>query len=173
MKYHHGTDKNFDKFNIDIAQEYKDFGKGIYLAEGEWHAQKIAKRKNGRHAFVRIYDFDIKDMKKNFKVKIFKKDNNDWLKFVLLNRNKIISPEYDVVFGSTADADAQNKLESFYRKHKHKKPSHKDYDALRKDLQTNNFPKQICITSQVALDYLEEHFIGIYDMNESASSYEE
>ena len=71
MKYYHGTDKLFNKFDLNKAQEYKDFGRGIYLSINEKHAQKIALKKHGEHACIRIYDFSIKDIYNEFNIKIF------------------------------------------------------------------------------------------------------
>ena len=165
MRYYHGTDKDFEKFDLAVAQNYKDFGKGVYLAKDRKHAEAIAKKKNGKHAFVRIYDLNIEDMRSVLKVKVFKKTSLDWVKFVLVNRNEIIHTDYDVVVGATADAKAQDLLEEFYHKHKNVNPSVKEYRELISKLAVYRYSTQICLLTQSAVDYVERQYVDNVDIN--------
>lgn len=165
MRYYHGTDKVFREFDIAFALEYKDFGTGIYLAQEEWHAEAIAKRKNKQHAFVRVYDLDIAELKSTFNVKEFKKAKIPWVKFVLQNRNEIVPPKYDIVIGATADARAQDILENFYYRFRKREPSQKEYKQLITDLQVYNYPTQMCLLTQRAVDYVNKHCIKVIDKN--------
>ena len=88
--------------------------------------------KKWRTPYIMEYDVNTDDMRNILKVKEFKKTSEPWLKFVLLNRNKLIQSEYDVVIGATADAAAQAEIESFYRYHKNRKPSKKEYRFISK-----------------------------------------
>ena len=63
MQYYHGTDKTFRNFDLSKARNYKDFGIGIYLSEEFWHAESVAKKRNGMHDT----DISIDDTVKNFK----------------------------------------------------------------------------------------------------------
>lgn len=153
MRYYHGTSENFREFNLEKAENYKDFGKGIYLSEQYWHAESIAKRRNKAHAYIMIYDLNIYEMRKQLKVKEFKKASISWVDFVMLNRNRIIHTEYDVVIGATADASAQKLLEDFYNSHRKKKATRKEYRELIARLAICKYPRQICLLSQKALDY--------------------
>ena len=166
MTYYHGTDKDFRKFSLNEAQEYKDFGKGIYLSVSAWHAEKIAMKKNGEHAYVRKYNFDIEGMKEKFNIKEFRKGDIRWVKFVIQNRNTIVQHDYDLIIGPTADAAAQELMEHFYRTYKHRKPGRKDYAELISKLQIFNYPEQVCIVTQNALDYIEQRYMGIYDLRD-------
>lgn len=158
MQYYHGTDKSFRHFDLSKAGNYKDFGIGVYLSEEFWHAESVAKKRNGEHAYVMEYDVNIDETRKILKVKEFKKTSEPWLKFVLLNRNTLIQSEYDIVIGATADAAAQAEIEKFYRFHKNRKPTKKEYRDLIVRLATNKYPKQICLCSQKAVDYFNTRY---------------
>lgn len=158
MQYYHGTDKSFRNFDLSKAENYKDFGIGVYLSEEFWHAESVAKKRNGEHAYVMEYNVNIEEMRKVLKVKEFKKTSEPWLKFVLLNRNTLIKSEYDAVIGATADAAAQTEIEKFYRNHKNRKPSKKEYRDLLVRLAVHKYPKQICLLSQKAVDYFDKKY---------------
>lgn len=55
MKYYHGTDNDFNQFDLNKAVAYKDFGSGMYLAREQWHAESIAIGKHGFNAYVKVY----------------------------------------------------------------------------------------------------------------------
>lgn len=167
MIYYHGTPDSFRKFDLNKASDYKDFGKGIYLSQEEWHATSIAKRRNKDHAYVMKYDIDIKEMRKVLKVREFKKMSIDWIKFVLLNRNQIIHTEYDVIIGGTADAAAQSILEQFYRfwRNRGGNIGRKQYRELIVQLAPNKYPIQMCLLTQKAVDYVNDRYIDREDKN--------
>lgn len=160
MIYYHGTPQYFRNFDIKKSLDYKDFGRGMYLSEKYWHAESIAKKRNAEHAYVMEYDLNIDEMRKILKVKEFKKVSIPWVKFVLLNRNKILQPEYDVVIGATADAAAQDILERFYHNHKKREPSIKEYKELIADLSVHKYPKQICLLTEKAIEYVNSRLVN-------------
>lgn len=164
MRYYHGTDKSFRHFDLSKAGNYKDFGVGVYLSEKSWHAESVAKKRNGEHAYIMEYDVNTDEMRKLLKVKEFKKASEPWLKFILFNRNTVIQPEYDVVIGATADAAAQEEIERFYRFHKNRKPTKKEYRDLLARLATSKYPKQICLLSQKAVDYFNKKYLQTYKL---------
>lgn len=164
MRYYHGTNKSFRYFDLGKARSYKDFGAGAYLSEEFWHAELVAKKRNDQHAYVMEYDVNIDDMRKVLKVKEFKKTSESWLKFVLFNRNTLIQSGYDVVIGATADAAAQAEIEKFYRCHRNRKPTKKEYRDLIVRLATNKYPKQVCLLSQRAVDYFDANYIGTHTL---------
>ena len=159
MKYYHGTNKDYDNFNIDLAMIYKDFGRGMYLAKEKWHAESIALGKNGTHAYIRVYDIDFTKLRTVLNIKEFKKASTPWIKYVIENRNKIVNPQFDVVIGATADAAAQKEIESFYRKYRHKDASRKDYRDLMSRLDVYKYPTQVALLTQKAIDYAEQNYI--------------
>lgn len=55
MIYYHGTNVYFEEFDLSKSGIYKDFGRGIYLSEGQKHAADVAIWKNGNmHMFSSI-----------------------------------------------------------------------------------------------------------------------
>ena len=159
MEYYHGTDKNFDFFDLNAALIYKDFGRGMYLAQEYWHAEAIALGKNGEHAYVRVYEINSDDMRKYLSVKLFKKKSINWVKYIIENRSKVLVPEYDVVEGITADSDAQDKIETFCRTHKTRVPSIKEYKELISKLRPDVYPIQMALLTQRAIDYVEKQYV--------------
>lgn len=167
MKYYHGTPVSFDNFSMSEAKDYKDFGKGFYLAKTFKHASDNARKHNAGSAFVRVYDIDVEDMRKCLMVKEFKKPNRSWLDFVLLNRNSIVAPAYDIVIGPTVDSsNVQQKMEIFYRRMRVSSLGRKDYQEFIKSLAPYNFPAQMCCLTQTAVDYVERFFVEAIDIFE-------
>ncbi len=164
MQYYHGTDKAFRNFDLGKAGNYKDFGMGVYLSEEFWHAETVAKKRNGEHAYVMEYDVNIDEMRKTLKVKEFKKTSETWVKFVLHNRNALIQSEYDVIIGATADANAQTEIEKFYRFHKNRQPTKKEYRELIVRLAVHKYPKQVCLRSQRAVDYFDKKYLETHKL---------
>lgn len=160
MVYYHGTDKDFKNFELEFAQDHKDFGAGIYLSEKSSHAEAIARRRNSTNSYIRAYELDINEMRGLFRVKEFKKPSIDWAKFVLVNRNTAVVSGYDIVIGPTADADAQKLLEKFYNTHRSRKATIKEYNELRAQLMAYRYPRQMCILSNRALSYVNNRYIG-------------
>lgn len=158
MKYYHGTDKYFKELRLPTEKSYKDFGVGVYLAETEIHARKVAFWKRGMHAYVYSYQVNITEIKKSFKVKVFNRVSIEWLKYIIKNRTEYTGYDYAAVIGPTADADAQEIIEKFIKDHT--KPTLDDYKKLQDDLKTNVYKTQICIKSQQLLDIFNKSRIG-------------
>lgn len=110
--YHGTTSKHFDSLqegvNIDLCQEYTDFGKGFYLTsnfiQASKHAEKRAKLE-GEEPIVFIYVLDISRLKKEYNGYILHKMDLEWAKFIYNNRSKkqCFTHRYDYVFGGVAD----------------------------------------------------------------------
>lgn len=167
MLYYHGTDMNFNSFDLSFAKELKDFGQGIYLSQKEWHAEAVALGKNSQYAYIRVYDLDIKYVRDNFNYKEFKKAQKPWVKFILENRNLITrNNNYDVVVGATADSKAQSLIEEFYRRFRrlNREPSKKEYNELISSLAVYNYPTQMCILTQNALNYVNNSLIEVKEI---------
>ena len=154
MKYYHGTDKYFKNFEFPSQKLYRDFGYGIYISESEIHARKVAYWKRGVHAYVYTYQVNITEIRKYFNVKEFKTASIEWLKYIIENRTKFLQTNYDMVIGPTADAKAQDIIQSFISKNK--EPSLENYKELQKDLKTSVYGTQICIKSQGLLNLFNQ-----------------
>lgn len=159
MEYYHGTDNSFNHFDLGLSVTFKDFGSGMYLAKDYDHAESVALGKNGLHAYVYVYDISIEKMRKSFRVLEFKKVSMNWVKFILTNRTIAMNSEYDIVIGPTADARAQDEIEKFYRRHKTRKPTIKEYKQLISKLHPYVYSTQIALLTQSAVDYVEDHYI--------------
>ncbi len=166
MLLYHGTDKDYRKFALNEAKNYKDFGKGIYLTADKTHAEKIARKHNTSVYYVRVYDVNIKDLEGLMNIHTFRKVSISWVKYVLKNRNEIVIPEYDVVIGATADAKAQDLLEKFYRRHKSKEATQKEYKELIKSLSVNVYPIQYCLLTPKAVKFFNQNCVKVIKYGE-------
>lgn len=155
MLYYHGTDKDFDQFDLNMALPQKDFGAGMYLSQEQWHAERVARAKNGEHVYIRVYDVNMEELRRHLNVRVFKKTSVDWVKYVEINRNSIVDSPYDIVIGATADAAAQKTLEAFHRKHRTRTASPKEYRELISSLSVHRYPIQMAALTQKAINYLE------------------
>ncbi|MDR0618713.1 MAG: DUF3990 domain-containing protein [Bacteroidales bacterium] len=105
MRLYHGTNCNFDKINLSVSHNKRDFGKGFYLTtdrtQAEEWAGKMMDRYGGDGIFVYEYEWNEKSP---LKYKSFEHAAKDWLLFVKENRIKGgIQHNYDVVRGKVAD----------------------------------------------------------------------
>lgn len=108
MKLHHGTNIDFGEIQLSKCLPYKDFGRGFYLTPSKRRARlraldKIDKEHQGVPTII-SYDFDEAELD-NLNVLRFEKCDQQWLDFILKNRNrKTYQPhDYDVVIGPVAD----------------------------------------------------------------------
>lgn len=105
----HGSVYDINEIDIEKGKGYKDFGKGFYATSVKSHAESIARRNKRilevREAKIRqrnpkykakVYqayrynlEFDDSCIKapKDLKVKVFKKADREWVRFVLMNRD--------------------------------------------------------------------------------------
>jgi len=108
MKLYHGTNIDFGEILLSKCLPYKDFGRGFYLTPSKRRARlramdKIDKEHVGIPTII-SYDFDDAELA-NLNVLRFEKCNQQWLDFILKNRNKkAYQPhDYDIVIGPVAD----------------------------------------------------------------------
>ncbi len=160
MIYYHGTDKYFKNFILPNEQSYKDFGMGVYLAESEEHARKVAYWKKGINAYIYAYKVNITNIKKQFNVKEFRTISIEWVKYIVYNRTNYGGNDYDLIIGPTADAKAQQVVECFIRKYRN--PTDKNYKELQEALMPvlhngiKGYGTQLCIKSQILLDVFNQ-----------------
>lgn len=150
MKYYHGTDRYFEKFQFPTQRAYKDFGFGIYLSDSEPHARSVAYWKRGAHVFVYTYQVNITDIKRHFHVREFKSASLEWLKYIIANRTIYLQDTCDLVIGPTADMATHGLIQDFIKNHPY--PSLNDYKELKEALMVDKYGNQICIKSQALLD---------------------
>ncbi len=111
-----------DKIDLSRCKPNKDFGKGFYVTKFRNHAEDWAKvigEKYGTGGVVSEFEFSENDFTKFIcKIKRFDTYNEEWLDFVVENRNKnseVTTHDYDIVMGLVADDKVQNTLRLYLK----------------------------------------------------------
>ena len=106
MKVYHGSHIKIDKIDLSKCKPNKDFGRGFYVTKFRNHAEIWAKIIGERYetdGFVSEFEFSENDFTKSIcKIKHFDAYDEEWLDFVVANRDKngkIPAHDYDVVIG--------------------------------------------------------------------------
>lgn len=106
MLLFHGSDIRVEKPNVKYSRANLDFGEGFYLTTIKAQAINWAIRKaifSKTTPVLNIYEID-EDVFKNYSVRIFEKESDEWLEFVVVNRRgENTCTSYDVVYGPVAD----------------------------------------------------------------------
>lgn len=118
MKVYHGSYTVIEEIDLSEAIPNKDFGKGFYVTKFRQHAESWAKVIGGKHktkGFVTEFIFyDTEFTERLCKVKHFDAYNEEWLDFVVENRNPFGKMhDYDIVEGPVADDKVQNRINIF------------------------------------------------------------
>lgn len=105
---YHGGDSIIKNPEIRESTRTLDFGKGFYLTSSEkqasdWVIRKL-ERIGQKKGFVNLYDFLEEDAKSNLNVKVFKNPSDEWLDFVMSNRQiPYFTHDFDIVIGPVAN----------------------------------------------------------------------
>lgn len=118
---YHGTVTKFNKVNLSHGHDYKDFGKGFYLAysykQSEGIVRKLCKIKHATSGVIYSYTVNqeaFMQLYREKRVLIFNDANSDWLLFVNKSRHtRGTWHSYDVVIGPTADDEAKLLIDNF------------------------------------------------------------
>jgi hypothetical protein len=153
MKVYHGSYMKVDKIDLSKSKPNKDFGKGFYVTKFHNHAEEWAEvigEKYGTSGFVSEFEFSENDFTKSIcNIKHFDFYNEDWLDFVVKNRDKnseISAHNYDIIIGPVANDKVQNTLrlylkgkiskEKFLKMLTHHEETHQICFCTLKSLQT-------------------------------------
>lgn len=161
MKVYHGSHTKIDTIDLTKSKANKDFGRGFYVTKYLSHAESWAKiigDKNGTLGFVTTFEFDENDFTKSIcKIKHFDSYSEEWLDFIVANRNKKgnFSHDYDIVIGPVADDKVQKTLRFYLNG---------QFEKLKflKMLEHHEETHQICfctLNSLQTIDKIEEHSI--------------
>lgn len=125
---YHGTAEKIQKVDVLKGKNYKDFGKGFYMAVSKQQAvgmmhkkyrEALLRRPNAEKGRFQEILYEIKidcEYAKTLKIKEFKTADEDWLDFILMCREQGGLPhDYDIVIGPTADDDTMVCLNSYWR----------------------------------------------------------
>ena len=121
MKLYHGSYIMVKEIDLSKGERYRDFGRGFYTTKFRLQAESWAKRigtKHGNSGFVTEFEFNetFFDPSRKYNVLRFDGYTNEWLDFVVLNRDdKFIEQrhDYDIVEGPVADDKIQFRLRQF------------------------------------------------------------
>ncbi len=175
----HGTVYDIDEIDVTRGKGYKDFGKGFYATPVKSHAENIARRNKRileiREAKIqqrnlkykakiyRAYRYNLEfddsciDDPKDLKVKVFKEADREWVQFILKNRASDSSVhDYDIVIGPTADENTVTIINSYKEELAVADQADEVLDALIKELEPENLPKQYFFGTEAAIKKL--HF---------------
>ncbi|GAP73444.1 DUF3990 domain-containing protein [Candidatus Symbiothrix dinenymphae] len=156
MQVYHGSYMLIDSVDLDYCKDNKDFGKGFYVTKFRKQAEdwaEIIGKKHKTESVVTEFTFNERAFTdKSFKVLRFSEYNDEWLDFIVLNRNTATAAsqhDYDIVEGPVADDKITRTID--------------DYLAgaiLRADflqmLKHHTETHQICFCTTSALLFLEQ-----------------
>lgn len=175
----HGSVYDINEIDVEKGKGYKDFGKGFYATSVKSHAENIARRNKRilevREAKIRqrnpkykakvyqAYRYNLEfddsciESPKDLKVKVFKEADREWVRFVLMNRNSDSNNhDYDIVIGPTADENTVTIINAYREELISNNYSDEILDALIKELEPENLPKQYFFGTTHAIKML--HF---------------
>jgi len=115
MKVYHGSYIEVSVIDLSKCELGRDFGKAFYVTRLREQAEAWAKRKGRVHnsdGFVTEYTFYENAYKKcNLNVLHFDNYNEEWLDFIVKNRNpNASSHNYDIVEGPVANDDITQRI---------------------------------------------------------------
>lgn len=174
---YHGTIYDIKEIDVTQGKGYKDFGKGFYATSVKCHADNIARRNKSsmllkeskikkrnpkyRGGTFQAYRYNLEfddrclDEPEGLKVKVFKEADREWVRFILQNRESDAKlHDYDIVIGPTADENTVTVINIYREAIKEAKDSDEVLDALIKDLEPENLPKQYYFGTNKAIQKL-------------------
>lgn len=174
---YHGSIYDIDAIDITKGKGYKDFGKGFYATSVKWHADSIAirnkriteirqekiKQRNPQYK-IKVYqayrynlEFDdaCLDNPGELKIKVFQRADREWVRFILQNRESAESiHDYDIVIGPTADENTVTVINSYKEELIATDYADDLLDALIRELEPENLPKQYFFGTPAAVQKL-------------------
>jgi predicted AlkP superfamily phosphohydrolase/phosphomutase len=174
MEVYHGSYTKIDKIDLAKGQLNRDFGQGFYVTKFRKHAESWAEIIGGKYetqGFVTEFTYyDTAFTERLCKVKHFEKYDEEWLDFIVLNRNPfspIPAHDYDIVEGPVADDKVQFRLTKYLQGQIEK-------SAFLKELTYHETTHQICFCTMRALlclDHNDKTFaLKIADISETILS---
>lgn len=107
MILYHGSNIAISEIDLEKSRPFKDFGKGFYLSDVESQAEEMAKFKVlifGGEPIVTKFLFDLCELQSSgLRILTFDDYSEEWLDFVIANREGRETEFYDFVYGPIAD----------------------------------------------------------------------
>lgn len=154
MIIYHGGFSEIQKPQILEPKRTLDFGSGFYATTSFEQAKKWAVTKKDRfhfqNAIVNQYEFDKSILQTaELNCKIFEKADEEWLDFVVSNRQNInFSYDYDIVFGAVANDNVYASINLYEQGFLGKK-------ELLEELMAWKYVDQFCFHTEKSLKYLQ------------------
>jgi len=120
MRVFHGSYKAISEIDLTKGRSNLDFGKGFYVtnirSQAEYWATRTGRfhKTDGVVSEFEFYERAFTD--KMYKVLRFTDYNEDWLDFVILNRDPVTEEQrhdYDIVEGPVANDDVNNRIDDY------------------------------------------------------------
>lgn len=103
----HGSNIAITEIDLEKSKPFKDFGRGFYLSDNEAQALDMGLFKtilSGGEPVVTAFEFDEEGMESSdLKMKRFDSYSDEWLDFVIGNREGLPVERFDFVYGPIAD----------------------------------------------------------------------
>ena len=153
MTIYHGGFKEVFEPKILSPVRAMDFGNGFYTTTSFEQAKKWSLIKKDRFhyekAIVSYFEMNNEIFKTNeLKSKVFHKADEEWLDFVMANRQqKDYSYDYDVVMGAVANDNVYASLNLY-------EDGFLSKEELLNELMTWKYVDQICFHTEKALSYI-------------------
>lgn len=124
MKVYHGSYTKVEKIDMSQCRSHRDFGRGFYVTKIRRHAENWAMvigRRYKSKGVVSEFEYRENDFTRSIcKIKHFQAYDEEWLDFVVLNRNednREPAHNYDIVEGPVADDKVQNRIDAYLEGH--------------------------------------------------------
>ena len=154
MLVYHGGGVPIIEIDLQKCRPYTDFGRGFYVTKYKVHAENWAKRSSKRqnNGYVTTYNY-IKSQFTDYicKVKRFDGYTNEWLDFIVNNRNEESieqSHGYDIIESPVANDKVQSRLHNYLRGEITK-------DNFLKELEYHEETHQICFCTLASFQTLK------------------
>ncbi|MDR2810339.1 MAG: DUF3990 domain-containing protein [Tannerellaceae bacterium] len=155
MKVYHGSSVEIIDIDLSKCEPYRDFGKGFYVTNIREQAAYWAERKGNdicAQGYVTEFEFIETAFEHwRFKVLRFQDYTEEWLDFVVMNRNRSLpvpAHDYDIVEGPVADDKITQRIR-FYLEGVVSK------EAFLEELKFFRRTHQICFCTHRSLQALE------------------
>jgi hypothetical protein len=120
MRVYHGSYMIIEQIDLTRCRSHTDFGRGFYVTKILRHAEKWSVNIGRRHktqGVVSEFEYRENDFTHQIcKIKKFDDYDEEWLDFVVMNRNENIpepAHDYDIVEGPVADDKVQNRIDLY------------------------------------------------------------
>jgi hypothetical protein len=158
MKVYHGSYVKIENIDFYKCRPFRDFGKGFYvtniLSQAEYWAERKGKIANSNGVVTEFEFIDAAFTHWEFNVLRFSRYTEDWLDFVVKNRNtgEPFTHNYDIVEGPVADDDITQRINdylfgiisknNFLNELKFRQPSHQICLCTHRSLQALKFENE-------------------------------